>query len=124
MPRVSAVLTMTLVLISHSSFAQNEGTMASELSCDIGPVPQSIGGGQWLAYSCSDSRSVVVVAAPNNPAAPFYFMFQATANGHHLIGEGTGSKAATDEAYKALNALSEKQIDDLIARTRAVGREN
>jgi hypothetical protein len=46
---------------------------------------------------------------------PFYFMFSANGSGHRLIGEGTGSKAATDKAYKELKAFSEAQIQQLFA---------
>jgi hypothetical protein len=46
-------------------------------------------------------------------------MFQATANGHHLVGEGTGNKTATDQAYKDLNGLSEQEIKDLVKQTKA-----
>jgi hypothetical protein len=51
---------------------------------------------------------------------PFYFMFSANGSGHRLIGEGTGSKAATDKAREELSALSEPQIQQLFVEAASV----
>ncbi|MFZ0870722.1 MAG: hypothetical protein WAM90_08340 [Rhodanobacter sp.] len=113
----------TIMLLATSfCLAQVPGATSPKLECDIGPIPKTFGNSQWRVYSCSDGRSVVVVSAPGSPAVPFYFMFQATASGHHLIGEGTGKKAATDEAYGELKGLSEQGIEDLIRQTKSVKR--
>jgi hypothetical protein len=63
------------------------------------------------------------MSAPGSPAAPFYFMFQASGAGHRLIGEGTGNKAATDQTYNMLKGLTEQQIQDLLEQTKAVNRK-
>jgi hypothetical protein len=51
---------------------------------------------------------------------PFYFMFSANGSAHKLIGEGTGSKAVADRAYKELKALSEQQIQQLYVEASSV----
>lgn len=120
-----APIAATIMLFAATAgccLAQVSGSTPPKLQCDIGPVSKTFGNSQWRVYSCSDGRSVVVVSAPGSLAAPFYFMFQATAGGHHLIGEGTGNKAATDEAYGELKGLSEQGIQDLIQQTKSVKR--
>ena len=89
------------------------------LKCDIGPVTKTYGKTQWLVYSCSDERTVVIVSAPGNPATPFYFAFYPQANGYHLSGEGTGRKDATDAAFEELKVLSGQDIAALIEQTKA-----
>lgn len=111
-----------MLLATGCCMAQVSGSTSPQLECNIGPIPKTFGKSQWRVYSCSDGRSVVVVSAPGSPAAPFYYMFQATASGHHLIGEGTGNKAVTDEAYGELKGLSEQGIQDLIKQTKSVKR--
>jgi hypothetical protein len=88
------------------------------LDCNAGPVDKSYGGSQWLVYSCNDNQTVIVVAAPNNPASPFYFMFSRQQGRYQLSGEGTGNRQATEAAYRQLQALSEQEIAALIARTK------
>jgi hypothetical protein len=60
----------------------------------------------------------VIVAAPNNPASPFYFTFSPGANGYQLGGEGTGSKDATAAAFNELRVLSTAAIVALIEQTK------
>jgi|SRR5580704_8743615 hypothetical protein len=90
----------------------------AQLKCDVGPTNKTYGNTQWLVYSCDDSRTVVVVAAPGSPAMPFYFMFSPGQNGYQLSGEGTGQKDATDAAFNELHGLSERDIAILIEQTR------
>lgn len=119
-PMIAAIL----VLASGCCLAQSPNSTQPKLECNTGPVPKTFGSSQWLVYSCSDARSVVVVSAPDSIAAPFYFMFQAVPDGHRLVGEGTGSKAATDEAYSVLSKLSEQDIQGLIDQTKVVKRKH
>lgn len=111
-----------MFLIMGFCLAETHGSTSAQLKCDIGPISKAFGNSLWRIYSCSDGQSVVVVSAPGSSAGPFYFMFQATAGGHHLIGEGTGNKVATDKAYGELKALSEQEIQDLIKQTKTVKR--
>src|SRR5262249_32295951 len=89
------------------------------LNCDIGPATKTYGKTQWLVYSCSDARTVVIVSAPGNPAMPFSFAFYPKRNGYQLSGEGTGRKDATDAAFEELRVLSEQDISALIEQTKA-----
>jgi len=111
-----------MFLATGCCLAQASEPTAAQLECNIGPVPKVFGASQWRVYSCSDGRSVVVVSAPGSSAGPFYFRLQATASGHHIVGEGTGNKVATDKAYGELKGLSEKEIQELIKQTKAVKR--
>jgi len=108
---------VTLVPISgHSRDAEpNSDTLA----CDIGPVTKVYGKTQWLVYSCTDNRTVVIVSAPGNPGMPFYFTFFPKDGKYQLGGEGTGNKDATKAAFDELKAMSEEDISELIRETRA-----
>lgn len=92
---------------------------ASPLSCNIGPVTKSYGGGQWLVYGCSDGKSVVLVTPQGNPGFPFVFSFLYTSKSMTLHGEGTGNKQVTDAAFKELQALSEADIGALFQQAKA-----
>jgi len=89
------------------------------LQCKQGPIKKTYGTTDWLVYSCDDNRSVLIVAAPGSPAAPFYFMFAFTdETGYRLSGEGTGNTPASDAALDQLKTLSGEDIADLIGQTR------
>jgi len=87
--------------------------------CQTGPVEKTFGDSRWLVYSCDDGRSVSVVAAPGNPAAPFKFSLTAKANGHSLDGEGAGEQTAARAAYDELKVISNQEIESLVAQTKA-----
>jgi hypothetical protein len=89
------------------------------LSCNIGPVTKSYGGGQWLVYGCSDGKSVVLVTPQGNPGFPFVFSFLYTDESMTLHGEGTGNKQATDAAFKELQALSQTDVAALFQQAKA-----
>jgi hypothetical protein len=122
MPRFLASLLLAISLAGAASptLAQSSADPSQPLNCDRGPIRKSFGGAPWLAYACSDGRSVVLMSAPESPANPFYFMFSAKGSAHQLIGEGTGSKVVTDKAYAELSALSEPQIQRLFAEAAKV----
>ena len=87
------------------------------LKCDAGPVSKIYGGSKWQVYSCDDKQSLVVMAAPGSPAAPFTFLFARDSTGYDLRGQGTGNHVATDAAYKDLRGLTGPAIRALIAET-------
>jgi hypothetical protein len=89
------------------------------LSCNVGPVTKSYGGGQWLVYGCSDGKSIVLVTPQENPGFPFVFSFLYTSNSMTLHGEGTGNKQATDAAFKELQALSQADVAALFQQAKA-----
>jgi hypothetical protein len=89
------------------------------LSCTIGPVAKSFGGGQWLVYGCSDGKSVVLVTQQGNPGFPFVFSFIYTSESMTLHGEGIGDKQATDAAFKQIKALSQADVASLFQQAKA-----
>jgi hypothetical protein len=95
------------------------GADGEPLQCNIGPITKTFASVPWLLYSCSDSKSLVMVSAPGSPAAPFYFIFSPEGNGYHLRGEGTGSKSITDVAAKELQNLRDSDIKSLVQETIA-----
>lgn len=90
---------------------------APALACKVGPVTRQYGGTGWLVYSCSDTKSFVVVTADGSPAAPFYFFFLHSDKEYQLRGEGNGNKSLTDAAFNDLKQLTEPQIDALLEET-------
>jgi hypothetical protein len=100
-------------LSARSAFAQS-------MKCEIGPVAKNYGSTPWLVYGCDDAKSVVLLAAPGNPAMPFYFIFHPVDGVYRLEGEGTGDKSATTNAVNELKKLSESDIAALIEETRKV----
>ena len=65
---------------------------------------------------------MVFVSAPGSPASPFVFFAFVGPKDFKLHGEGTGSKQATDAAYKELSALTPKDLAALTAQARAGAR--
>jgi hypothetical protein len=88
------------------------------INCNTGPLTRIYGGTRWLVYSCNDPTSLALIAAPDNPGAPFTFTFVLGSTGYDLYGKGTGSRHVTDAAYKDLSALSGDDVRALIAATK------
>ena len=63
---LSAVL-FGVVLNPLFAVAEDKDTF----NCTIGPITKTYGQTQWLAYSCNDDKTVVIVSAPGSPAMPF-----------------------------------------------------
>lgn len=84
--------------------------ISKEMQCDRGPVDVVAGGSHWTAYACDDGKTVIAVATPPNPAAPFYFMLRP--DGHQVIvfGEGTGDKTTTQKANVYFRTLTPTQV--------------
>jgi hypothetical protein len=110
---LSAAL-FALVLHPLGAIAEDDDTFR----CNIGPVTKTYGQTQWLVYGCNDDRTLVIVAAPGNPGAPYYFTLLPTDAGHSLFGEGTGRKEATTAASEQLKSLTEENIADVIKETK------
>jgi len=88
------------------------------VKCLTGPAPKTFGGQKWLVYSCDDDRTVVVIASPESPAAPYYFVLASDGVGYKVTGEGTGPKSATESTLKTLKLLTEAEIRGLIQDTK------
>jgi hypothetical protein len=98
-----------LACLTTSPSSQAWSQTLEGLSCNIGPLNKTFGGSSWLVYSCSDDKTLVVVAAKGSAAAPFHFIFAPDA---------TGYRKATDAAYKDLSAVSASDVRALIAQTK------
>ncbi|MEO3429053.1 hypothetical protein AAFN88_09370 [Pelagibius sp. CAU 1746] len=120
MTNLAKLFALALLVLSQTSIAnaQQSGTEPTDLVCDIGPTTKAFGGSQWLVYSCSDRRTVVVMSVPGNAAAPFYFVLHPSETGYRLGGEGTGNQELTAAAFNELQALSATDIETLIQETR------
>jgi len=92
----------------------------SPLKCETGPVKKVYGNNNWLVYSCTDNKTLVIVSDTGSPAMPFYFTFYMKNGIYNLTGEGTGNKTATNAAYKELSKLSNSEIKKLIQKTRNI----
>jgi len=93
-------------------------TTPESLACNVGPVEKKILESSWLLYSCNDGASLVLVAPSGSTAFPFVFMFQYTSQGYRLSGEGAGSKAVTDQVLEVLNALTARDVANLVDLTK------
>jgi hypothetical protein len=108
-----------LLILGTATFS--EGVRAIDvptLKCEVGPVTKQYGGTDWLVYSCEDQKSLAIVAAPGNPALPYYFFYLHSDKGYELHGEGSGDKGLTDAASDELKGLAEEQIDSLLLETQ------
>jgi hypothetical protein len=111
-------LALTLGLLANGAQSATTSSVGAGLSCKSGPLSKTFGNSSWLVFGCDDNRTAVVVAAPGNPASPFYFTLSVGNDGYRLTGEGTGNRRATDPAYRELHALSPQQVLDLITQTK------
>lgn len=115
---IASAIPLLLALASSGSAAVAE---RPQLDCHTGPVTKTYGKTDWLVYSCSDERSIVVVAKPDNPAFEFYFILVPGTDDVELYGEGVGDKAATEPAFQDLKLLSPKDIAAVVAETKVTG---
>jgi len=114
---IAAAIPLLLALASGQVAAAER----PQLDCRTGPVTKIYGGTEWLVYSCSDNRSIVVVAKPDNPAFEFYFILAPGTDDVELYGEGVGDKAATEPAFQDLKLLSPAGVAAVVAETKVAG---
>ena len=116
MKNTLAVFALLLALFVGNSLHAEQAPM----KCETGPVKKEYGKTNWLVYSCTDNKTLVIVSDTGNPAMPFYFTFFLKNGSYNLTGEGTGSKEATGPAFKDLSQLKDKDISALINETKNV----
>jgi hypothetical protein len=86
--------------------------------CTTGPVTKSFGGSKWLVSSCSDGRTVILMAMNDSPAFPCFIVIAPTPEGYKVDGRGKGDRQATEAAMTELGALSVPDIQAMIAETK------
>ena len=118
LPALAMLLAATAA--SPSTAAPPEDDGAAPMACEVGPLQKEYGGTDWVVYSCSDGRTVVIHSAAGNPAMPFYFMFFQDGTDLRLYGEGTGEKKYTEAAFKELEPMTAQDVATLVQETMAV----
>jgi hypothetical protein len=107
-----------LVALTCAAPACAQQRQIAQMKCDTGPALKTYGGTKWTVYSCADGASVIVIAAPGNPATPFIFRFAHDSSGYDLTGEGSGDRKYTDPAYAQLQKFDGATIRTLIEETK------
>lgn len=117
---------LSAALLSLSAFgglqaAAEEPDEAKALNkCDIGPTIKTYGQSKWLVFSCDDDKTLLVLAAPDNPVKPFMFVLEPDSSGGYgvFFDESAGKNDATASALTQLKALSQQDIANLIKETK------
>lgn len=92
------------------------------MQCSIGPLKKNFGGTDWVVYSCSDKKTVVIYTAAANPGKEFYFMLFPQGDKLRIYGEGNGDRQYTDAAFKELERMMLRDAAELIGETEVVGQ--
>lgn len=116
MKALIASVAMAAALAALPSHAQQA---EQPLSCKTGPVAQDFGGTHWVVYSCSDGQTVIIVAPPENPAAPQFFTVRPDGKGVLASGEGSGKQEYSSRAFAEVVKLKATDLANLVERTRA-----
>jgi len=82
----------------------------AKVSCTAGPIPATYGGQPWLAFACDDGRSVALLSAPGNAAAPFSFVVRPSEHGVRVQGDGSGDRGASAAAFAELMAMDDAAL--------------
>lgn len=96
---------------------------SADINCEIGPVEKTYGGTKWLVYGCDDKTTLTIVAAPDNPATPFHFIFYLDGASYRLQGDGTGDKGPADAANKELSTFTDTDIAGLATQAMAAPKK-
>jgi hypothetical protein len=94
------------------------GAQAAPMDCTVGPVIKSFGGSKWLVNSCSDGRTVILMAMNDSPAFPCFIKMEPLTEGYNINARGKGDKQATNAAMDELAALSVADIEGMIDETK------
>ena len=94
------------------------GAQTAPMDCTVGPVIKTFGGSQWVVNSCSDGRTVILMATDDSPAFPCFIEIAPSTKGYSIDGRGKGDKRATNAAMEELGALSVADIHAMIAETK------
>lgn len=115
---LAAAVFGSMTLIPISTLGQEPASEPAPLRCENGPLSKTYGGTDWLVFSCDDQRSLVIMSAPGNPAAPYVFFLHPDEKGYRISGRGNADKKATRAAIKQLKRMTKKSILRLIKQTK------
>jgi hypothetical protein len=96
------------------------GAQTGPMDCRVGPVIKTFGGSKWVVNSCSDGRTVILMAMDDSPAYPCFIEIAPSTAGYNIDGRGKGDRQATNAAMDELGALSVADIQAMIAETKQV----
>jgi hypothetical protein len=107
-----------VVVAPMPAMAKGAPVFHNQMSCEIGPVTKTYGGSSWLVYACSDNHSISLVSAPENPANPFLFSIRWRGGEYYFSGFGSGDKTASDASLMEIRALTQSDIEALVAEAK------
>ncbi len=96
------------------------GAQTEPMDCRIGPLIKTFGGSKWVVNSCTDGRTVILMATDDSPAFPCFIMIEPSTRGYNIDGRGKGDRQATNAAMDELAALSVADIEGIIDETKRV----
>jgi hypothetical protein len=94
------------------------GAQTAPMDCRVGPIIKTFGGSKWVVNSCSDGRTVILMAMDDSPAFPCFIEIAPSTKGYSIDGRGKGDKQATNAAMDELGALSVADIHAMIDETK------
>jgi hypothetical protein len=94
------------------------GAQSAPMDCTVGPVIKIFGGSKWVVNSCSDGRTVILMAVNESPAFPCFIEIAPSTEGYNINGRGKGDRQATNAAMDELGALTVADIHAMIAETK------
>jgi len=107
-----------LALVLAAGTATPAAAADERLECLTGPLRMTVGGTPWDVNSCSDGRSLVLIATDDNPAAPYHFLVRPRGSAVSVAGQGNGNAAAAAPARAELEALNATRLDLVVRKTR------
>ena len=111
--RLHILLVATLVCLALPAGAQTE-----PMDCTVGPLVKTFGGSKWVVNSCTDGRTVILMAVEDSPAFPCFIKMEPSTEGYSINGRGKGDRQATNAAMDELAALSVADIEGMIDETK------
>jgi hypothetical protein len=113
--RLHILLVAVLICLPLPAGAQTE-----PMDCTVGPVIKTFGGSKWVVNSCSDGRTVILMATNDSPAFPSFIKIAPSTEGYSINGRGKGDRQATNAAMDELGALSVADIHAMIDETKQI----
>lgn len=107
-----------LLVAILACLAPPAGAQTEPMDCRVGPLIKTFGGSKWVVNSCSDGRTVILMATNDSPAFPCFIKIEPSTKGYSIDGRGKGDRQATNAAMDELGALSVADIQAMIDETK------